>query len=317
VGGLGSGRSVQVYSRRALKRCTQYVFEKRIEVVRVRNVSRGPEQSETLTPSNVWSPSVLSAAAQSVVNSSRIILATLPFLDHHVLPTPLILSKPRWRPLPRRQEDRRGLLRCHLRRSAWLSFPPSLHVSSPSLNSFSRQGRTSSTLRPSPSNSSVPIRSVLARVAVHRPNPPPRRNLERPKPPSSEMSAARIESSLAVVSTTPSLIEPRIRRFLTRHLLRHKTAGIPQIYHFGQEGLHNILVIDLLGPSLEDLFDMCDRKFRIKTVCMAARQMVRAALVFRRFFSRPLLDHIGSRDPSGSISSLSSSQGCKPFTRRT
>lgn len=53
------------------------------------------------------------------------------------------------------------------------------------------------------------------------------------------------------------------------------TAGIPQIYHFGQEGLHNVLVIDLLGPSLEDLFDMCGRKFSIKTVCMAARQMVR------------------------------------------
>ncbi|RXW18729.1 hypothetical protein EST38_g7127 [Candolleomyces aberdarensis] len=46
------------------------------------------------------------------------------------------------------------------------------------------------------------------------------------------------------------------------------------IYHFGQEGLHNILVIDLLGPSLEDLFDMCGRKFSIKTVCMAAKQMI-------------------------------------------
>ena len=55
-------------------------------------------------------------------------------------------------------------------------------------------------------------------------------------------------------------------------------AGIPQIYHFGQEGLHNILVIDLLGPSLEDLFDMCGRKFSVKTVCMAARQMVSTCL---------------------------------------
>ncbi|KAJ6474706.1 hypothetical protein C8R47DRAFT_708556 [Mycena vitilis] len=59
-----------------------------------------------------------------------------------------------------------------------------------------------------------------------------------------------------------------------RSLTGAHAAGIPQIYHFGQEGLHNILVIDLLGPSLEDLFDMCGRKFSIKTVCMAARQMV-------------------------------------------
>ena len=52
-------------------------------------------------------------------------------------------------------------------------------------------------------------------------------------------------------------------------------AGVPQVHYFGQEGLHNVLVIDLLGPNLEDLFDMCGRKFTIKTVCMAAKQMVR------------------------------------------
>lgn len=74
---------------------------------------------------------------------------------------------------------------------------------------------------------------------------------------------------------------------MTYRLSRLKTAGIPQIYHFGQEGLHNILVIDLLGPSLEDLFDMCGRKFNIKTVCMAARQMVRVALASKFPFPAP------------------------------
>ena len=62
-------------------------------------------------------------------------------------------------------------------------------------------------------------------------------------------------------------------------LLSLSIAGVPQVHYFGQEGLHNVLVIDLLGPNLEDLFDMCGRKFSIKTVCMAAKQMVSLAIL--------------------------------------
>ncbi|KAI0064567.1 kinase-like protein [Artomyces pyxidatus] len=67
---------------------------------------------------------------------------------------------------------------------------------------------------------------------------------------------------------------PQLRDECRSYRILAGCVGIPQIYHFGQEGLHNILIIDLLGPSLEDLFDMCGRKFSIKTVCMAARQML-------------------------------------------
>jgi casein kinase 1 len=53
------------------------------------------------------------------------------------------------------------------------------------------------------------------------------------------------------------------------------TEGIPNVYYFGQLNLHNILILDLLGPSLEDLFEKCGRKFTLKTVAMVAKRMVR------------------------------------------
>jgi hypothetical protein len=86
----------------------------------------------------------------------------------------------------------------------------------------------------------------------------------------------------------------------------HYIAGVPQVYYFGQEGLHNILVIDLLGPSLEDLFDMCGRKFSIKTVVMTAKQMVRRVEELNKYT-------IASADHLYSSCRLLE---CRPFTRR-
>ncbi|CAG5158114.1 uncharacterized protein ALTATR162_LOCUS4990 [Alternaria atra] len=51
-------------------------------------------------------------------------------------------------------------------------------------------------------------------------------------------------------------------------------SGVPNVYYFGREGMHNILVIDPLGPSLEDLFGHCNRKFTVKTVVMVGKQML-------------------------------------------
>ncbi|KAI6652214.1 Casein kinase I isoform epsilon [Oopsacas minuta] len=51
-------------------------------------------------------------------------------------------------------------------------------------------------------------------------------------------------------------------------------VGIPSIHWCGTEGEYNILVMELLGPSLEDLLNFCNRKFTIKTVLLLADQMV-------------------------------------------
>lgn len=67
---------------------------------------------------------------------------------------------------------------------------------------------------------------------------------------------------------------PQLRDEYRTYKILVGCPGIPNVYYFGQEGLHNILVIDLLGPSLEDLFDLCGRRFTIKTVVMVAKQML-------------------------------------------
>lgn len=58
------------------------------------------------------------------------------------------------------------------------------------------------------------------------------------------------------------------------YMLLQGGTGIPSLKWFGVEGEYNIMVIDLLGPSLEDLFNYCTRKFTLKTVLMLADQLI-------------------------------------------
>lgn len=83
---------------------------------------------------------------------------------------------------------------------------------------------------------------------------------------SGEEVAIKLES---VKSKHPQLLyESKIYRIL------HGGVGVSNVRWYGVEGDYNVMVMDLLGPSLEDLFNYCGRKFNLKTVLMLADQLV-------------------------------------------
>ncbi|KAL3314123.1 hypothetical protein Ciccas_007268 [Cichlidogyrus casuarinus] len=50
--------------------------------------------------------------------------------------------------------------------------------------------------------------------------------------------------------------------------------GFPTARYYGVSEAHCCLVLDLLGPNLEELFNKCNRRFRLKTVLMIAEQIL-------------------------------------------
>ncbi|VDK20517.1 unnamed protein product [Taenia asiatica] len=78
------------------------------------------------------------------------------------------------------------------------------------------------------------------------------------------------------------LFESRVYRLLA------DTPGLPHIQYFGLDGVndaYHALVMDLLGPSLEELFNFCSRCFTMKTVLMLVDQMLwRLEFIHARHF---------------------------------
>ncbi|KAL3090580.1 hypothetical protein niasHS_005492 [Heterodera schachtii] len=53
-----------------------------------------------------------------------------------------------------------------------------------------------------------------------------------------------------------------------------KVDGFPQVYWYGHEYGHNILVMELLGAPVASLFAFCDRKFAKQTIVSLGEQMI-------------------------------------------
>jgi len=50
--------------------------------------------------------------------------------------------------------------------------------------------------------------------------------------------------------------------------------GVPNLYWSGIEGEYSVMVMELLGPSLEDFFQFCKRRFSVKTTCILAIEII-------------------------------------------
>jgi predicted Ser/Thr protein kinase len=56
-------------------------------------------------------------------------------------------------------------------------------------------------------------------------------------------------------------------------------VGLPNAYYYGNEGDFNVMVMDMLGKSLEQLFNACGRSFSLKTtVCPNMYRLISSSL---------------------------------------
>ena len=85
-------------------------------------------------------------------------------------------------------------------------------------------------------------------------------------------------------------------------LMNLKGYGIPKIITYGYHGLYNVLIEELLGLSIGDIFDSKRKTFNLKDICMIALQCIdRLEYIHSKFvIHRDIKPHnlvIGRSDP--------------------
>lgn len=82
------------------------------------------------------------------------------------------------------------------------------------------------------------------------------------------------------IKTTPRLnlsYRPTVLEYEAKihALIPNGTEGFPSVHYAGPDANDYVIVMDRLGPTLNDLHRVCRRIFTLPTICMLADQMVR------------------------------------------
>eukprot|EP00903_Cladosiphon_okamuranus_P013275 g12377.t1 len=85
---------------------------------------------------------------------------------------------------------------------------------------------------------------------------------------------------------------PQLRHEYKVYRELQNCAGFGRVYYYGTYNNYNAMVMDLLGPSLEDLFTKCGRRFSLRTVLQVADQLLeRMETMHSRYAS--INNHLG------------------------
>jgi serine/threonine protein kinase len=84
----------------------------------------------------------------------------------------------------------------------------------------------------------------------------------------------RTGEEVAIKMESAQTRNPQLLRETKIYRCLHGIVGIPSVRWFGVADDNNVMVIDLLGKSLEELFNQCNRRFSLKTVLMIADQLL-------------------------------------------
>ncbi|CAF1591150.1 unnamed protein product, partial [Didymodactylos carnosus] len=82
-------------------------------------------------------------------------------------------------------------------------------------------------------------------------------------------------SLVAIKTERTDVLHPQLPIEKDVFTIMSSTVNCPVMHHFGTHGEFTVLVMELLGPSLEDLLNFCGRRFTPKTLCMVIEQGLR------------------------------------------